>query len=258
MYFYIYDSFLADKKYENVLARVEARILELGINGKIDKLTILKNLKELVVDAIKRGADTVVAVGDDRIISKVVSIIAQYSKVTLGIIPLGPENKIAQILGIPEGERACDILSKRIIKKVDLGKVNDSYFISSLEITKGNIKLECDGQYQIEPQFSEGSISICNFGNIFKETKLSKKDVSNPQDGILEAVISSPSSGLFNIFKKDFKRDSVFPVKKVKIKCETECIPLLLDGQIVVKTPATVEVAPKKLNIIVGRSRMFQ
>ena len=257
MYFYIYDSFLSDKKYENVLARIEARILELGINGRIEKLTILKNLKELVVDAIKKGADTVVAVGDDRIISKVVSIIAQYSKVTLGIIPLGPENKIAQILGIPEGEQACDILSKRIIKKVDLGKVNDIYFISSLEITKGNIKMECDGQYQVEPQFSEGSISICNFGNIFKETKLAKKDISNPQDGILEAVIFSPNKG-FNIFKKYYKRDSVFPIKKVKIKCETECVPLLLDGQIVVKTPATVEVAPKKLNIIVGRSRMFQ
>jgi len=257
MYFYIYDSFLSDKKYENVLAKVEARLLELGINGKIEKLTILKNLKELVVDAIKRGADTVVAVGDDRIISKIVSIIAQYPKVTLGIIPLGPENKIAQILGVSEGESACDILSKRIIKRVDLGKANDSFFISSLEITKGNIKMECDGQYQVEPQFSEGSISICNFGNIFKETKFNKKDVSNPQDGILEAIISSPNKG-FNIFKKDYKRDSIFPIKKVKIKCETECVPLLLDGQIVVKTPATVEVAPKKLNIIVGRLRMFQ
>jgi diacylglycerol kinase family enzyme len=76
----------------------------------------------------------------------------------------------------------------------------------------------------------------------------------NPGDGLLEAVVVSEKSG-WNFFKKSFKKDSVFPIKKAKIKCETECVPLLLDGQTVVKTPALVEIVPKRLNIIVGKDR---
>ena len=63
MYHYIYDSFLSDKRYENEISQIEARILGLGINGRVDKLTILKNLKEIVEDGIKKGAETLVVMG---------------------------------------------------------------------------------------------------------------------------------------------------------------------------------------------------
>ena len=166
MYHYICDSFINQKKYEPILHRIEGRLLELGINGKIEKLTLLKNLKELVEEGIKRNAETIVVIGDDKTISKVISFLPNFS-VILGIIPVGPENKIAKILGIPEGEKACDILSARIIEKIDLGKVNDNYFISSLEIPFSNeTVIECD-DYSIFTLSSANKINICNFVNIF-------------------------------------------------------------------------------------------
>jgi len=248
MYHYIYDSFLSDKRYENEIAQIEARILALGINGRVDKLTILKNLKEIVEDGIKKGAETLVVLGDDSTLCKVISFIAPFRKVTVGYLPLGPKQAIARLLGLPAGVLACDVLSKRMIKKFDLGKVNEKYFLFYLDVTKNNVVIECDDNYRIQTLIPSSLLRICNLGMLEEEVFF------NPGDGLLEAVVVSEKSG-WNFFKKSFKKDSVFPIKKAKIKCETECVPLLLDGQTVVKTPALVEIVPKRLNIIVGKER---
>lgn len=248
MYHYIYDSFLSDKRYENEISQIEARILALGINGRVDKLTILKNLKEIVEDGIRKGAETIVVMGDDTTLGKVISYVAPFRKIILGYIPLGPKQSISRVLGIPSGVRACDVLSKRMIKKFDLGKANEKYFLFSLEVTKNNVVIECDDRYNFKTLTPSSLLRICNLG------RLEEGVFFNPGDGLLEAVVVNKSSG-WNIFKKSYKKDSIFPIKKAKIKCETECVPLLLDGQTVVKTPASVEVVPKRLNIIVGKER---
>jgi len=257
MYYYIYDSFLSDKKYDTILSRIETRLMDLGINGKLEKLTLLKNLKEIIEDAVKKDADTIIAVGNDDTISKIINYLPKLS-VVLGIIPIGPKNKIANVLGIPSDEKACDVLSSRIIEKIDLGKVNNNYFLSCLEVpaTK-ELSIECD-QYKITPISENTTVNICNFGNILGQVGQSNK-IYNPRDGILEAVFSqkSESKGPFSIFKKNYSPNSVFPFKKIKIKCSKECLPIMADGQTTIKTPATVEVMPKKLKIIVGKNRMF-
>jgi diacylglycerol kinase family enzyme len=258
MYYYIYDSFLSDKKYTPTLHRIEARLMDLGINGRTERLSLLKSLREIVEEAVQKGATTVVAVGNDETISKIISFLPNLS-VTLGIIPVGQNNHIAQILGIPENEEACNTLSARITEKIDLGKANDFYFISSLQIpAQKEIVIDC-GNYFISPLSDQGNINICNFDNTLTSRATGQAGPSNPKDGVLEAVFSETpkQSGLFGIFKKEFSRDSVFPFKKMKIKCAKECLPVIADGQITIKTPVTVEVAPKKLRVIVGKNRMF-
>ncbi|MFA6098930.1 MAG: diacylglycerol kinase family protein [Patescibacteria group bacterium] len=258
MFYYIYDIFLADKKYSPLLYRIEARLMDLGINGRTEKLTILKSLKEVMGDAVRKGADTIVAVGDDATISKIISLLPDL-KVTLGIIPIGKNNKIARILGIPENELACDTISARITERIDLGKANNQYFISSLEIpAQKELIMDC-GSYRISPTSENDLVSICNFDTLLSNDS-KRASVCNPKDGILEAIVSSShkNSGFFgNIFKKEYSPDSVFPFKKIKLKCSKECLPIIADGQTTIKTPVTVEVLPKKLKIIVGKNRMF-
>ena len=55
MYLYLYDSFLNNPKFGNKLAKIETRLTDLGIGGKISRLSPLKNLEELVSDEIKNG-----------------------------------------------------------------------------------------------------------------------------------------------------------------------------------------------------------
>lgn len=259
MHNYIFDQFLSEKKYQTILDRIESRLTDLDINGRIEKLTILKSFSESVNEIIKRGANTIIAVGNDSTIGKVISLLPKLN-VTLGIIPIGPNNEIAKKLGIPEGEAACDILSARLIEKIDLGKANNYYFISNLKLPTNKEVFLDYGSYNIRPVTDDSQISICNFDlESHSSSSQSKKHNCNPKDGLLEAVFSKlekPKS-FFNVFNNKFSEDSIFPFKKVKIKCNKECLPAIADGHTTIKTPITVEVLPKKLKIIVGKNRMF-
>ncbi len=253
MHYYIYDQFLTDKKYEIVINNIEARLTDLGINGKTEKLTILKSFSEAVKNVEKKEATTLIAVGNDNTISKIISLLPNLN-ITLGIIPIGPDNEIAKILGIPHETAACDVLSARIIEKIDLGKANNYYFISHLKLPSSKeLFLDCGG-YRVSSLEENSKINICNF-----EFNQKESHYCNPKDGLLEAVISPEikSRNFFGSFKKKYTTSSVFKFKKIKVKCNTESLLAMADGHTTIKTPIAVEVIPKKLKIIVGKNRMF-
>lgn len=78
----------------------------------------------------KEGYDLVVAAGGDGTINSVVNGLAG-SQTALGIIPLGTINLLAMELKIPgDIESACRIIGHGRMKTIDLGKVNDRFFIS--------------------------------------------------------------------------------------------------------------------------------
>lgn len=251
MYAYLYDAFLRQPKFGARLARIEGRLHDLGIHGKIEKLTLLKSFKELAEAAIKRGAETIVAVGDDQTVSKIIGVIAEHN-VTLGIIPFGKSTRVAEFLGIPEGVAACDVLSARIVEQVDLGRANDTYFLSFLQLAPAHeLILECDGgKFHIEPVRGQHSVIVYNFGPAGRD----------PRDGVLETVISREPAepGGLKLFRgRPSGRQSVVPIKHMRIKSFKGSLPAYADGQTVVKTPLTVSVAPRKLKVIVGKNRKF-
>ncbi|KKW42961.1 MAG: hypothetical protein UY92_C0002G0078 [Candidatus Magasanikbacteria bacterium GW2011_GWA2_56_11] len=112
MYVYLYDNFLKEKRYQGVVKAIETRLTDFGIAGKIIRLMNLTNAESIVEDEIKKGAATVVIVGDDGTFARVLSR-AATCQVLYGFIPIGANNSIAQVLGIPEGEAACDVLARR-------------------------------------------------------------------------------------------------------------------------------------------------
>lgn len=249
-YTYFFDQFLREKKYELEVHRIEARILELGLNGKIEKLSVLTSAREILETAISRGAATIVAVGNDHTLSKVVDIVAGKN-VTLGFIPVGEPHETADMLGIPVGVGACDVLSHRIISKLDVGEVNgEQHFLFSIAIPSNQVDIECDGKYTVRTDAESGQFSIQNFG-------IGASRVYNPADGKLETVVMREKRGLFSFGSRSFEEEGVFPAKSVKVSSRGERLSLLLDGTTVVKTPVTVKVAAKKLSVIVGKGRQF-
>lgn len=255
MYFYLYDTFLKERKYAGSLTKIENRLIDLGINGKIEKMNILKSAKEVLENAIKDGAQTIVAVGNDKTFIDTLKIVSTHKNIALGFIPLVSGN-IAKILGLPLKEAACDILSARIIAKIDLGKVNSHYFFGAVEIPAANsLTIECDHKYTVESTSPKVKISIRNLGPIFSQADLKNSDISNPSDGYLELVFESGKAG--PIFKKRWSMPSVFPIKKATIKSPGEPVAVKIDNQTTLKTPLNVSVAAKTLKIIVGKERMF-
>jgi diacylglycerol kinase family enzyme len=243
MYQYIYDAFLLGNKYSKILTLIENRLADLGLNGRRERLNLFKDPKELIVEGIKRGVKTVVVIGNDITLNRVINAAGELD-VTLGFIPVGPNNKIAKVLGIEEGAPACDCLSNRLVQKIDLGKINEHYFLSHVQTSSVNLK--CGSKYCIT-SVKTNQIEILNLPT-FDAT-------ADPQDGYLEARLK-PLNRNFFTKSKNKERESFFPVKKIFLESRKET-PILVDGLKVVNTPAKIQILPKKLKIIVGKRRFF-
>lgn len=246
MYYYLYDSKLSDKKYNNVIAQIETRLTDLGINGKINRLSFLKNINQVLAEEVKRGVKTIVIIGDDKTFGQVINLIAEFN-ITIGLIPIGPNNTIANLLGIPLDDAACDIISSRIIKKIDVGKINNYYFLTSLEIGGKNITLECDKNFFINLADNNNIINISNLNNCYNI-------FSNPTDGKLDIFIENIQN---KIFRKNISSLSYFKNSTIRVTGD-KTIPIFLsDEKKIIKTPAEISVEQKKLKIIVGKKRYF-
>ena len=246
MYLYIYDSFLNDKKYADLLIKIEKRLTDLGIKGKIARLSILKNMKEMITDGVKEGVETVVAIGNAQTFAKVINVVADLD-VALGLIPVNNDDEIAKILGIPPKVMACDVLASRIIKRIDLGKINNYYFVNTAQIENGDVTIEYK-DFKISPITEKSKITLYNFSSGIAN--------SSPVDGVLEAVITPIKS---NLFGKKKIEETVLPFTKIKIGSQAEeQVAILTDEQIIMKTPAEITVVPAKLKIIVGSDRQFE
>jgi len=53
---YIYDDFLNKSKYNRAINRLEIKLTDLGLNGKIVRLGAIKNIHDAVEGEIKNGA----------------------------------------------------------------------------------------------------------------------------------------------------------------------------------------------------------
>lgn len=259
MYFYLYDSYLQDKKYSKTLDRIEARLTDLGINGQIAKLSLLKNAEELIRDALHRGIKTIVLVGDDKTISLGLRAMVNQD-VAVGFIPVaGESQRISRLFGIPEeSEAACELLSKRIKVKIDVGKVDNNYFLGSLKILSPDVILESDSAFRLIPE-KENEISICNLNLV--NIKGLGSNFFNPSDGRLEIVIQPTAKNSF--FKKILSNKpeescdfTIMPISKIRLLSaqKENGVKVLLDYNKVLKTPLEVSVAEKALEVIKGKS----
>lgn len=245
MHVYIYDDYLNKSKYNKAVNRMEIRLTDLGLNGKIIRLSGIKNIKGTVQNEIRLGAKTIVAVGNNQTVNKIIGAIIEadiygdFQKNTLlGIIPIGSDNSIAASFGIRNEEEACNILLARRIEKIDLGLAGDYYFLNEARIESLGTKISLT-DYSIEPQ-ERGEIKIINL--------LSNSD--NP-------INSNPHDGLLDVLIKTKKRDQTL-LRLNSFRLENEKTTLLIDGVVEAKTPIKISAKKNMLNVIVGKERSFE
>lgn len=87
-------------------------------------------------DAALEKYEVVFVLGGDGTVSEAVNgLMLHQAQTILGIIPLGTVNNVARALGISTNpDVAIDSLKQLSVKKIDVGKVNNRYFISSTSV----------------------------------------------------------------------------------------------------------------------------
>jgi len=250
MHVYIYDYYVTQKKYARTMADVETRLTDLGLNGKIIRIGVNQNIFSLVESELNRGIKTIIAVGNDFTIHKIINIMAG-SKVPLGIIPIGKDNnKIAQSLGIEMNVLACNTISSRRIEILNLGQVNKNYFLTKSSIDSSGSTIEIDKDYSIEIK-DRGEIEIINLA--FKDDKIPENINVSPCDEKLELVIKTIGGKKF-LSSKEYNH-SIMPFKKLIIYNDN--LKVLADNAGEIECPAEITISKKKINIIVGKDRNF-
>ena len=249
MHVYVYDSFLNQNKYNNTLAKIETRITDLGLNGKICRLGVIKNYQDTILSEIKRGAKTIIAVGNDETINQIINSVGKFD-IPMGIIPIGNENNlIANALGINCDLTACDVLSARRIEKLNLAEANNVFFLSEASITTKNTVIEINKNYSIEI-LEAGEVKIINLP--LNKTSLPRNAKFNPQDNKLELYIKTKTS---KKFLKKITGESVFSFDKLSIENKNHC--LIIDNSTKLNMPVSINLSNNFINIIVGKERSF-
>ncbi|MBI5222509.1 MAG: hypothetical protein HY980_03360 [Candidatus Magasanikbacteria bacterium] len=251
MYVYLYDSFLKQKKYASTLKAIETRLTDFGIAGKIVRLQSLSDAKELVDDEIKKGISGIIIVGNDRTFGQVLSR-AATCETLFGFLPIGQDNKIAEILGIPVGEEACAILSRRRKLRLDMGWFNGRYFVSQLHVFPGEIAVEYDEKFKVTAK-GKMELVVCNL-QPFEWEGDGRKYVVRPQDGKLEAFLRPVVSGGW--FKEKFEAPSVFPFQEMIVSARKPFV-VEADGRQSKETKIKIKLSKKRVEMVVGKERRF-
>ncbi len=85
--------------------------------------------RRITREAVKKKVDVVIAVGGDGTINEIIQELAG-SETALGVLPSGTVNVWAREVGIPlDNGRAREILLNGAIRTIDLGKINERYFL---------------------------------------------------------------------------------------------------------------------------------
>lgn len=243
---YIYDDFLNKGRYRRALNRVEIRLTDLGLNGKIIRLGAIKNIKEAIQSEIKNGVKSIIAVGNNETANKVISSMITNTAygffqkdVLFSIIPIGDNNSIAFSLGIKKEEEACNIILARRIKQLDIGLAGNSIFLNKAELTSDKAELEIDGKYRLELT-KKTTVKIININD---DQSLPYKERISPYDNYLNLVVDG----------KD-EENTFISSNQIKVSGTGE---LILDESVPIALPTEISIIPEKINIIVGKERSF-
>ncbi len=253
MYVYLYDNFLRHKRYQTVLKAMETRLTDYGIAGKIIRLQQYSSSDLVIQDEIRRGAKTIVIVGNDTTFGHVLSYVASYD-ITFAFIPMGPDNSIAQVLGIPIGIDACDILARRRRLRLDVGWINNRYFISQLHIPPSHISIQYDERFTVSSKSGKMELVVCNL-KPFVWTGKGKRYIAHPQDNKLEAFLRPViKKGIFG--RDQFEEPSIFPFEEMVVWSKKPFV-VEADGKTTKEVKITIRLAKSRIDMVVGKERKF-
>lgn len=272
-------------KAKRVWPEIEKTLKQLNISFTYECTRGFDHARQLAQKASAENFKYIMVVGGDGTLFEVINGI-DPGRVTLGMIPVGTGNDFARTAGIPlDWAKACQVLTQGREMAVDLGKINERYFINlsgtgldamsaweanrykkyfgKLSYVLGLLKqLIFFKPFQIELLgrdvcYSAPAwlVSVANgryYGNGMMVAPQALLD-----DGLLDIVIVEdlPRLEFLKVFPRVYKgthlnhpKVRVFRERELEIKTERP-LPVHCDGEILHLTSLKYSILPKKLRI---------
>ncbi|MDZ5713479.1 diacylglycerol kinase [Jeotgalibacillus haloalkalitolerans] len=214
----IYNPTSGREIFRRHLPEVLMKLEQAGYETSCHATTCAGDASAAAAAAAERGFDLIIASGGDGTLNEVVNGLAEKpNRPTLGLIPMGTTNDFARALHIPRDiEDAVDIIIKGDTIPVDVGRMNDKYFIniagggrlteltyevpSKLKTVLGQLAYYLKG-IEMLPSFKPTNVRIEYDGKVFEgEVMLFLIGLTNSVGGFEKlAPDSSINDGLFTL-----------------------------------------------------------
>ncbi|RPJ94514.1 diacylglycerol kinase [Rummeliibacillus sp. TYF005] len=128
----IYNPTSGREIFKKHLPEVLAKLEVAGYETSCHATTCAGDATTAAKEAVEREFDIIIAVGGDGTLNEVVAGVSEFDhRPKIGLIPMGTTNDFARAVHIPRDiDRAVDIIIAGDSIPVDVGRVNDRYFIN--------------------------------------------------------------------------------------------------------------------------------
>ena len=135
-WFFIVNSTAGRGRTGKKISKLVTSINEHKLDFEIELTKAPQHAIQLAKDAINKGFHNIISVGGDGTLNEVVNgvmLSGKAEEVNVGIIPEGGGNDFATSLNLSSNiNKAVNTLQKFNVKKIDVGKIEDRYFINAL------------------------------------------------------------------------------------------------------------------------------
>lgn len=230
----LYNPGSGDRSFKNKLDEVIEEFQREGYQ--------LEPFKTLGIDDIERGIkltqgnkySSICVAGGDGTINRAVNAMKKYNiDCPIGIFPWGTANDLASYFNIPRNiKKCCKTIINENIKEIDLGKINDRYFVN---VAAGGLLTDVSQKIDINLKNTFGKLAyylkgieqIPNFRPIPVQFITEEKTIN---DNIyLFMAFNGCSAGGFNMLAKDAKiDDGKLDIVAIKACNVVDLFPLLI------------------------------
>lgn len=120
---------------KRLIPMIDNKMNEVNMDYKIILTNGPKEATAIAKKCLEEGYNKIVAVGGDGTVNEVALGILDHGKGILGILPSGTGNDLARILNTPqEPDKAVDFILKGRDKDIDVGIVDDQFFLNIASI----------------------------------------------------------------------------------------------------------------------------
>ena len=251
------------------------------------------SIVDIAKSAVQQDYDIIVAGGGDGTISAVAAALVGHPAIRLGILPLGTLNHFARDLNIPSDiSKAVDIICAGYSEAIDIGCVNDTYFVNNTSvglypaIVKLRESLQGGGyskwwaavlssirifgrfrRLELEVQLLDKTLikrktALLFVGNNAYETAAGRLGIRlSINRGMLWINISTSSTRLGLIMsltalvlgRERPAETLIFDASSLKVSSRKRLLTVANDGEVLrLKPPLNYRILPKALNVIVS------
>lgn len=250
---YLYDEFVHEPEHKKELDEVEAAMANRSIGGRMIRMGMFRQAKEMVAEVVRSGAQNVVIVGNDETLSKMIFYAPELGA-TVGYVPIGDGTRISAMLGIPRGSAAVDVLAARLIEPLDIGRIAGRFFLTEVRVSSPFASLSIEGRFSVSAP-AEGTMIVRNLGL----SEDSADAPADPKDGQLELLVAQSEAQNRGFWRRPepknesktrlfFKEGMIVADKPIEIT---------VDGQVLQGLDFQISIEPGRLRFITGRRRLF-